>query len=307
MFLQNEHFSGIGKKVDVPDNFKDDSVTVCVTSFPPRENNLKLCIDSLYKQADLICVYLNDYIKIPDFLKKPNIITYLSSDYINLSANGKIFFLDAITNGYIFTVDDDIIYPSDYVSKCIQCIQKYNREAAVCVHGSIFPETFNWYYERTAIFPYQSSLIRDTFVHLPGSGSFSFHKNTLPCCQEQFLPLTMVDLTFAILCRINQVPLVCIERPQGWLTITEPDGLYQIFTNKITHHTRYAKQYVPWSFEDYSRYTLKLVNKLLDEGIDPEDLDEEFIQDKHNKKLVGGKWDHTSRSNIIGSNVGIDS
>ncbi|WP_422824221.1 glycosyltransferase [Xenorhabdus thailandensis] len=39
--------------------------------------------------------------------------------------------------GYLFTLDDDLIYPPDYIEKLIEKIEKYERNVFICVHGNI--------------------------------------------------------------------------------------------------------------------------------------------------------------------------
>ena len=240
-----------------------DTVTIGIASFPPRRDNLRDCIDSLYRQADRICVYLNGYDEVPDFLKREKISAVLSRDYIDLNATGKVFFIDWARPGYFFTADDDFIYPENYIHRMRKRIDLYGKRCAVTVHGSIFPQRFDWYYERTAVFQYQSPLLSDRFVHLPGSGSFGVHTSALQATFTDFLPKVMVDLAFAILCKRQRVPIVSVVRPAMWLMNTERTGLYQQFNKVITHHTRYAVAEGPWSFREYACNVEEIVSTVL--------------------------------------------
>jgi hypothetical protein len=277
-------------------NFSDETVTVGIASFPGRVDNLRYCVDSLYEQSDYICVYLNAYSEIPDFLKRDKILTFLSSSYIDLNAIGKVFFIDWVSDGYYFSVDDDFVYPSDYISRLRSKIELYGRRCAVTVHGSIFPADIQWYYERTALYQYQAPLSQDRFVHLPGSGSFGFHKSTLRANLEDFLPQVMVDLTFAILCKRQRIPIVCVSRPSMWMMNTERSGLFQKFVKVMTHHTLYAIKEKEWTFASYASYAEEIVTELFGDS-KPEQLlrlglDLDFIIAAR-AGLVPNSWNHT--------------
>lgn len=228
-------------------------VIVGVASFPAREAMFSQAIASIYAQVDHIFVYLNGYEKIPQFLKRKKVTVFQSQDYMDLSANGKVFSLGDVDDCYYFTIDDDILYPVDYVQKMLDCMLRYDNKVAVCVHGSVFPENPEWYYERTALYPFQSELGTDKFVTLVGSGTFAFHTSVLKARFEDFLPDVMVDLRFSILAREQGVPVVALARPRMWLkALMQGEGLYQDFLFKRTVHTEKMVENTPWGFDIYS-------------------------------------------------------
>ena len=281
------------------ENRKTDPVYVGVASFDQREQQLLLCVDSLLHQVDHIFVYLNNYEHVPEaLLANEKITVNRSQDYRDLSATGKVYPLDMVSDCYFFTADDDFAYPANYIATMCNTIEKYQRRCAVTVHGSIFPESFDWYYERTAMFQYQGGLINDVFVHLPGTGSFGYHTDTLEAHFTHFVPEVMVDLTFAILCRMQQVPMVTVKRPQFWMCNTEREGLYQQFLVDKTHHTKYALQYAPWTFADYASYTIPMLKEIFGElsyeNCKANDLDYSFV-----KSHLGGTRPRTWTLNSI--------
>ncbi len=261
--------------------FDDKTVTIGLASFPARVDHLRHCVDSLYGQCDYLCVYLNNYSEVPYFLQRPKILPYLGTNYRDLNANGKIFFVDWAKDGYYFTADDDFVYPSNYISHMKSRIETYGRRCAATVHGSIFPESFGWYYERTAMYQYQGPLAADRFVHLPGTGSFGFHKSTFKAEVVNFLPRVMVDLSFAILCKRQRVPIVSVMRPSMWMMNTERSGLFQQFSKVITHHTTYAVKEAPWSFQEYSGYVEPIMaaafGGMNDKALGDQGVDVDFV------------------------------
>ncbi len=264
----------------------DGQVIAGVASFPARAALFAQAIASVYAQFDHIYVYLNGYEEIPLFLKRNKITVFQSRDYLDLSANGKVFSLGAVDDCYFFTIDDDIMYPHDYVQKMLACMQRYDNKVAVCVHGSVFPEKPEWYYERTALYPFQSELETDRFVTLIGSGTFAFHTAVLKARFEDFLPNVMVDLRFSILAKEQGVPLVSLARPKMWLrALAQGEGLYQDFLFKRTIHTDKVIEYAPWGFDIYSSIVRNILPKnllqLSAEELRAGQYDVEFIRALH--------------------------
>jgi hypothetical protein len=240
-----------------------DSIIGGVASFPKRVRIFEKTVNSILPQLDHLYVFLNNYDEIPDYLKIPKITVFRSQDFEDLSANGKIFYLDKLKSCYFFSLDDDILYPKNYVTTMLESLKKYKNKVAVTVHGSILPEKVNWYFERYDLFPFQHKLETDKFVNLIGSGTFAFHTDTLKTTFENFYPDVMVDLNFSILARRQKVPLVCIARSKRWLkALVKGDGLYQKFTKAETIHTVVARELNPWTYADYSNFIMPLMKSI---------------------------------------------
>jgi len=265
-----------------------------VASFPEREKIFQSTVESILPQVDHLYVYLNKYEYIPDFLNSGKITVFLSQEFEDLSANGKVFFLDKLKSCYFFSIDDDILYPSNYISQMINCLEKYENKVAVSVHGSIFPSKVDWYFERYSLYPFQRKLETDKFVTLIGSGTFAFHTDILQSNFSDFYPDVMVDLNFSILARNQGIPLVCIARPEMWLkALATGDGLYQKYYEKKTIHTTMAVRNNPWSFDVIASYVMPVIeavfpNVPLDE-LDSLQVDTDFIN-AYRKGDIPDNW-----------------
>ncbi len=234
-----------------------------VASFKKRKEIFKTTIESILPQIDHLYAYLNRYDDVPDYLIHSKITVFRSQDYDDLSANGKIFILDKLHSCYFFALDDDILYPPDYVKRMISCLNKYNNKVGVVVHGSIFPKQVKWYFERYSLYPFQHALEQDKFVTLIGSGTFAFHTDTLKTKFTDFYGKVMVDLKFSILAKQQRVPLVCISRPKLWLkALTKGEGLYQQFYGKKTHHTDECIKHNPWGYKTFQ----SIIKPFIDEN-----------------------------------------
>lgn len=248
----------------------DGLIVGMMATFPARAETLGQVVNSIAEQLDILYVYLNDYETVPDILcSQPNIRPLLSSDYDgDLSATGKIFPLQFCRNCLVFTLDDDIVYPADYVSRMAGLLAKLEYDAAVTVHGSIFDADAQWYFERTRVFPFKRKLAEHRFVALPGSGTFAFHQSSLPIRYQDFSREPMVDLQFAISCRRHVLPIVAIARKQGWLNFLGYTGLYETYLTTSTHHTESMQQTAPWTFDVFRSLCKKAIENYYanDEG-----------------------------------------
>lgn len=84
--------------------------------------------------------------------------------------------------GYIFTVDDDIVYAPDYVEKSIAKIEEYNRECIFSYHGRITKLPITAYRSSKDMVKncsFQQDVGKDTECHIIGTGVTFFHADTI--------------------------------------------------------------------------------------------------------------------------------
>jgi hypothetical protein len=190
--------------------------TVLIASIPERELMLKKTILSLASQVDRIYVSLNNYDYIPKFLKPYNAILTDNSK----GDSERYRFVDDI-KGYIFTVDDDLMYPANYINTLIKGVDKYR---CVCsLHGRSYPnrpirgfqKDFNGY-------PCLGDVMQDTLVDVGGTGVMGWHSYYLKVRYENFGAANMADIWFAKLCYEQNIKIVCLAHRQGYLKYQYP-------------------------------------------------------------------------------------
>jgi glycosyltransferase involved in cell wall biosynthesis len=206
-------------------NYKIPSeIHVGIASFPARVKSLEQTVKSLYNQVDYLHVYLNNYLSIPDFLNKPNIKTYLSSDYFgDLGDVGKFFaFVDdkIQTDAYLLTADDDIIYNDNYVSHIISGINLYNRKAIISFHGRNFINyPVNSYYKDPAVYyPCFKQNKSNVPVHFAGTGVMGWHNSTISFILQDFTYSNMADIFVSILAHKLNIPLIVLKHNANIVT-----------------------------------------------------------------------------------------
>ncbi|MFY0992601.1 glycosyltransferase family 2 protein [Halomonas sp. C05BenzN] len=232
-----------------------DQITMALASIPERVNQLHRTLLSVITQVDKIYIYLNGYESVPEFLDHPKITAVLSKEFEDLGAAGKFYWIDQVSDGYVFTIDDDIIYPGDYVARMIKALKKYNDTVAVCVHGSIFASPLTWYFERTEVFGLKKRLDNDRFVTLVGTGCLAFHRKCIDLKFSDFYPKVMCDLTFSVKAREQGIPLISINREANWLKPQKQlsnNTYYDRMLLEDGGRTLLACSY-DWSFSEYGR------------------------------------------------------
>lgn len=246
-------------------------VVGCMTTFPARFGLIKPVIESVAPQLDRFFIYVNETTSgFPDISEIENVIVLDGRDHLgDLSARGEMFPLRFINDCVVFTLDDDFIFPRDYVEKHLEILRAFNGRCAVTTHGSIFPDTVDWYYERTAFFVSRRAVNSLQLCSLAGSGTFAFDQRVFSPDPEEFMEQTMVDLKLSLLAAESGLPIWVVPRSENWLRFLETDGLFQEFgVGGLTNHTYHARD-VDFSFSKYRNIALAAIDQ---EGVDIERL-----------------------------------
>ena len=228
-----------------------EKISVCITSFPARFESLQKVLEQITPHVDAIYLHLNNADSIPDFISDNQKITATFGEDFN--ATGKTRHLGEIDQGYIFILDDDNNIPEDYFQKSVSALKKYDNKAAITYHGSILRPDSSWYYDKYTLYGYTKPLEEDALVTLPGSGFLAYHSSLISLTFKDFMPYTMVDLLFAIRFHESNIPIICVQRKNNWLTVQDPEesGLWHLFKGKITIHSLVASVSDKWSFDEY--------------------------------------------------------
>ena len=192
-----------------------DEIHICMATIPSREDILAACVESLLPQLsakDKLHVCLNGYDHVPGVLSDPRIDVVQSQDVGDLGDAGKFYWLGKVS-GYMLTVDDDLLYPSDYVKNLVTAIEEHKRKVVVSYHGILYPNALRDLRQRT-VFPCLYSVNTDHGVHALGTGVMGFHTSLLPDLrQDIFKTPNMADIWFALHCQERKVPMRSLKHP----------------------------------------------------------------------------------------------
>jgi len=214
----------------------DKKISASVASIPSRQNLLARCIDSILPQVDILYVYLNNYENIPNFLNSKKIKVLHSKFYGDKADIGKFYPLVG-AKGYLFTIDDDLLYPNNYIESMINNIEKYCRTVFICVHGNILPNyKIKSYYKEKKGLHYAKELSEDTIIDIPGTGTLAFHSQLYEINELDFQLPFMTDISLYKILLSKNIPAVAIARNRFWIQslFSTPDDL-SIYTKYINN------------------------------------------------------------------------
>jgi hypothetical protein len=234
----------IGAKPKLIPRAKRDEVHISIATQPERIDSLHQTLNSLEGQADKIHVFLNGHLEIPDRVRGDGF------DFDRSEHDGgavmKFRWADHL-QGYLFTCDDDIIYPPDYVERVIDGIERYRRQAVVGVHGVTLKPEFQSYLRDRLVLSCDHGLVDDAPVHIVGTGTMAYHSSTIRVSMADLPYPNMTDIWFGMRCQKHRVPIVCLARPHQWLEFVPQ--LFSIFDGverDDSRHSRCVLRSQPW-------------------------------------------------------------
>lgn len=190
--------------------------TATLATIPGREDELRLCLDSLLPQFDAVHVVFNyGHAAFPVWLPEvaaahPNLHPAVSD---NTWGDAAKFAFSQQTDGYQFFCDDDLVYPPDYAATMVAEIEFYHRKAAVSMAGSIVSGHIDSYYSgRLTVGHCLHPQSQDVPVNVLGTGVLAFHSDLMRIYLDNamFPTSNMADVHFAVYCQFFHIPMVCV-------------------------------------------------------------------------------------------------
>ena len=218
---------------------------VGIASIPSRKDTLPKTIESLSSQVDLILVWLNGYDEVPQ-VPQTNVKFYLSKE--NVGDVGKFMVVDEFLSPeeefYLFTCDDDLHYPSDYIEKNINLYEKGTIHSS---HGKKFPVIpLPKLISQHSSYYFGSFIPNKDKINLGGTGVMMMDSSIfkkLP--YKQFTHKNMCDVWVAGFAHQNKIPIYILPHPQGWIKdLGSSKSIWGDTQNKDTLQTQILNHYL---------------------------------------------------------------
>lgn len=202
--------------------YRNDSIICGMATVEGREDSLKDTINSIINQVDKLIVYQNGYKERFDFLNNNKIEIISSLDTgIDMGDAGKFYRVGDFKDSYYLSIDDDLIYPEDYVQKIIHNLKKYNNKIIVSFHGRILDENLDTYYNgHSKVFRCLGEVEEDEFIHFGGTGVMGFHTSFVDIDFNYFKHPNMADIWVGLFARDRKIPILCISHDDKWILHT---------------------------------------------------------------------------------------
>lgn len=201
-----------------------------------RDSYLVKTLKSVQEQADVINVMLNSHNNIPRNtygLDLSKIKWYLTDNSIG---DGYKFYKLEESDGYFFTIDDDIIYPAEYADYMIYKFHKYGGNNIITLHGRSFCNfpTNSYYHGHCYSYPCLGDVKNDYVVHSGGTGVMMFHTNLLKFPYTDIKHANMADVWIAKFAKEKGIKITCVAHRCDYLNYQAEVGNNTIWDE---HHT----------------------------------------------------------------------
>lgn len=160
-------------------------ISANMATIPSRLKTAPKAIESIYDQVDVIRLYLNQFETVPEEFKDPKIQI---KQGINLKSSGKLYW-SLLPNQYYFCVDDDILYPKDYVNNSIEKLKEYHEDVIISYHGRIYDKgkmVKNYFSDFSKYFHFLKVNESDIEVNIIGNGVSCWNTNNIKIDYNKF-------------------------------------------------------------------------------------------------------------------------
>ncbi len=194
-------------------------VTAQIATVPHRENMLQIVVNSLIDQVDKINVMLNGHEEAPYFLKQLEFhtdkIQYWDMD--NSTGDAAKFFRVEQLEGYVFTCDDDIQYPPDYVQVMIAELKRYENKVILTNHGrTMMPKPVCSIYTDRLGTHHTFLETKSMELDIGGSGVMAWHTDFFKPKYSEFKRSNMADIWVAKQAKEQGLKIMMNPHPENW-------------------------------------------------------------------------------------------
>lgn len=235
-----------------------------LATYPPRLGTLPEVIASIIPQVDQLNIVLNEFDSVPDWLEKtPKVRAIIPAQ--DTKDTGK-FLPDTSEADYVFLIDDDIVYPPDYVRETLRRFQDLGPGVAASYHGSLYgvrrslklnarslKRAFravvlgNWH-ETRKVFPFHKGLSEPVVVDQIASGVAVLRGSDMPPFAFMESSQKFVDVRLSLWCFRQKLSPVVLARRSGWLIpIRYDETIYHDYT--LSNPTEPAKEILQYAFK----------------------------------------------------------
>ncbi len=190
-----------------------------IATYPPRLQALRETIKSIYNQFDVIRIYFNEYDTFPQLDDPDGKILRFKGD--NIYDNGKFIGMQILQeekrkHEVYFTIDDDLLYPPDYVLKTCKAIDQYG--CIISHHGRKLLQRGVKYYQNHTVYHFANAVVGNYRVDVCGTGVTAFRTDYFMApdlCRSDYFRVS--DLVFSLEVAKQKKRIGVIAHEAGWI------------------------------------------------------------------------------------------
>jgi len=182
-----------------------------------RTESLVKTLESIINQCDEVNVALNDFEGgLPPILYDDKVNLYFTD---NSKGDAFKFLRLSESDGYFLTIDDDLIYPPNYVEYMIAKCKEYGNSRVMTLHGrnfASFPIT-SYYKSATERYACLDTVKKNVLVQFGGTGVMCFHTDLFKVGIDYFMAPNMADVWIGRYCLDNKIEILCLRHESGFI------------------------------------------------------------------------------------------
>ena len=206
-------------RISVTSSRASDNIVANMATHPQRRGVMIQAVLSLANQCR-INVWGNGYDYIPQELNGIPNVRFLPSQRLDLGAAGKMAFLDSERRRgahFYLSVDDDMLYPNDYVANIVQSTRDRRQLAVVSYHGVSFRPNQTPTLQNRIVHSACSDVLHEYEVPVLGTGVMCIPIVHLRISLSDLAFGNMIDPQIAAIARSRSVRQICLPHRKGYI------------------------------------------------------------------------------------------
>lgn len=188
---------------------KNIYISANMASFPLRIKEFERAVYSIIPNVDILRIYLNEYVDIPEFLINDKIKIFRGDD---IKDTGKYIGLSETKHNEIFfSVDDDFEYSTLYFVKHIQFLEEHDYSILLSTHGRKLKDLNKYPYQYENCEKMSSCTKNNDFdldVDIIGTGVMCFKPSIINLTFDEFSGCSgMTDIHVSRFARKNNIKM----------------------------------------------------------------------------------------------------
>jgi hypothetical protein len=190
---------------------------------------------------------------------------------------GKFYKVDFFKNSYYFSIDDDLIYPKNYVENTLNELKSVQDQSIVTYHGKIFKNETKSYHDVNENFRCLDVVKENKEIDFPGTGVMCFHTSYFKLRFSDFDFPNIADTIVGIEIKNQNKKCIVLKHEKNWINHSEKIDLDQTLflknKNNLNLNLVFQRRNFPkiciittmWGRHHLTDYVFNYYNKLKSE------------------------------------------